>query len=447
MSSLKVMARYTVLTCALLWLSSAVGGCSGGTAAAASGRGIGGTAAAPSSAGPEKWAVVIGVGDYEDPSIGDLPNAVNDARAVREALTEMVDGFPTDNMAFLADGAEATHVPTRANIMRYLSSYLSLAQPDDTVLLYFAGHGVAERGQLYLLPRDASSVNVAFTGFPFAEVERLLRESAVKRTVLILDACHSGTGRSNPQMSPEAIAELERASKGMVILASCSAKELSHEMPDTSHGAFTHFFLEAIRGQADRDKDGLITASEVSYYTWDATRRWAAKQGFKQTPWRREEGSGEILLVQAYAVQRPQRPPPVVIAPAPPVSPRPASYSASSEVPGYGAALAFDGNPDTSWQASSSRGWLEYKFGRERTVSEMEFETNTNDIGGGVPQNFEIELCRNGQWVQCHKKYGNMKARFKARLEQPTTCTAFRIRVQTIISDSLPLSIAEVTFR
>ena len=260
-------------------------------------RGVSGTASSPPT-GPQKWAVVIGVGDYQDAGIGDLPNAVNDARAVKEMLVTMPDGFPAGNVMLLADGESPERLPTRSNIIRFLSSRLSLAGPDDTVLVYFAGHGTTEKGALYLLPNDAAGMSVAQTGYAFAELEQLLKQTPAKKRILLLDACHSGTGRANESLSTEAIQELERASQGIVTLASCSGDEKSHEMSDTGHGAFTYFLLDALTGKADTNSDGAISAGEASVYTWDATRRWASEKGLKQTPWRREEVSGDIILAK-----------------------------------------------------------------------------------------------------------------------------------------------------
>ena len=284
-------------------------------------RGVGGISP---DAAPQKWAVIIGVGQYDDAAISDLPNAVNDAQAVRDRLVAMDEGFPEANVLLLADGAGDAYAPTRTNMMKYLSSFLSLAAADDTVLVYFAGHGVTEGDRLYLLLRDAAMQNVAFSGLPFGELENLLKNAPVKKKILILDACHAGTGRgTGDQFSKSAMAEIERASSGMVTLASCSADELSHEMPDTGHGAFTYFLLDALTGKADRDSDNLISASEAAYYTWDQTRRWAALKGFTQNPWRREEGAGEIILAKPLTAGpglTPQRPtmvqptqPPLVI--------------------------------------------------------------------------------------------------------------------------------------
>ncbi|MBN2311947.1 MAG: caspase family protein, partial [Candidatus Hydrogenedentes bacterium] len=180
---------------------------------------------------PQKWALVVGVGDYQDAGISDLPKAVNDARAITQMLIAMPDGFPERNVLLLADTEGEARAPTRANMMRFLTSRLALVAEEDTVLVYFAGHGTTDGGALYLLPSDASLSNVAFTGFPFAQLEKVLEDTPARKKILILDACHSGTGRATETMSDHAIAELERASEGMVTLASCSGEELSHEMP------------------------------------------------------------------------------------------------------------------------------------------------------------------------------------------------------------------------
>lgn len=117
-----------------------------------------------------------------------------------------------------------------------------------------------------------------------------------------MDACHSGAGKAAETMSqsfaktifPERIDE----SKGMVTLASCDIDEASYEMDDSKHGAFTYFLIEALKGKADRDKDGELWASEANYYVWDNTRKWAAQLGLKQTPKYVSVIQGEITLAK-----------------------------------------------------------------------------------------------------------------------------------------------------
>lgn len=269
-------------------------------AASASGeeRGLGAPVAKDTSA-PQKWAIIIGVGDYQDAGIGDLPNAVNDARAVRDMLVSMPDGFPKENVMLLADGEAAERLPTRSNLIRFLNSRIGLTGPQDTLFIYFAGHGTTEGNALYLMPTDATLADVGLSGYAFSELDKLVKDAPASKKVVILDACHSGTGRSTETFSPDAINELDKASRGIVIIASCSAAEKSYEMPNTGHGAFTYYLLEALTGKADENRDSAISADEAAMYTWDKTRRWASESGLKQTPWKREDSSGRILLAKS----------------------------------------------------------------------------------------------------------------------------------------------------
>jgi formylglycine-generating enzyme required for sulfatase activity len=262
----------------------------------------------PQARSATKWAVIVGVGEYTDPGLGSLPNAVNDANAVYNSLLQNDSGYTEENSILLASGMPPQFTPSRSNIMRFVNSYFSESGPNDSILFYFAGHGVTGpneqtgESQLYLMPSDASLTSVSFTGFAFAAIEEAIQQAPAKSKVVIIDACHSGTGRSSNVLSAEAQDELEGASEGMVVLASCRADQLSHEMPGEKHGAFTFFLLDALEGrpEVDTDSNGLISAYEMNRYTREKTSAWARRQGFNQTPWHREEGSGEIYLAKAY---------------------------------------------------------------------------------------------------------------------------------------------------
>ncbi|MBP8131823.1 MAG: SUMF1/EgtB/PvdO family nonheme iron enzyme [Candidatus Hydrogenedentes bacterium] len=302
------------LICCLLCLALACAG-------AAAQRGSGGTAAGPA---PQKWAVLVGVGDYEDSAFGDLPNAVRDAASVRDVLTGAPEGFPADNVVLLCDGApDPMHRPTRNNILAVLGQWVQLAGPEDSLLVYFAGHGVDVEGRLYLVPGDARQGDLENTALPFALFEQKLDGSAAKRSLVILDACHSGAGRNTPTMTRGMMSDIERFSEGRITIASCQVNELSHEYEDQGHGAFTWFLLQGFRGEADSDGDGRISALEISRYTFEQTRRWAARTGKSQNPRLLSDISGDIILARPYATgpgtQAPR--PPVVVTPPPPPPP------------------------------------------------------------------------------------------------------------------------------
>lgn len=81
----------------------------------------------------EYWALLIGINQYQH--VPPLATAVQDARAVREVLVERYGFAPERIMALLDEQA------TRAGIEGALYQLGRKAGPDDSVLIYYAGHG------------------------------------------------------------------------------------------------------------------------------------------------------------------------------------------------------------------------------------------------------------------------------------------------------------------
>lgn len=314
-------------------------------------RGIGGTTATVTQ-DVHKYGIIVGVDAYEDNGISSLKCAASDARGVFELLKSAPGGFKADDMVLLADGEGPDRRPTRGIILRYLKSYIALAMANDTILVYFAGHGTALDGKMYLLPADASLSLVKESGIAYSMITDMLDKSPAKRKVVLLDACHSGTGRSTDTLSRETYSQIEQDSEGTVVLASCGPAELSYEMENTGHGAFTYFLMDGLTGSADSDGDGLVGASELSIYTFEQTRRWAAQKGLTQTPWRMERVAGDIVLARAGGnvpkVSKPKVPSPSSIVSSQPAQPAavvsggPLSGTWKWETP-----FALDGGPVT----------------------------------------------------------------------------------------------------
>jgi len=97
----------------------------------------------------------------------------------------------------------------------------------------------------------------------------------------------------SPRTAPDSLTQ-----KHMVSLASSGPEELSYDMPEKEYGAFTYFLLQGLTGAADSDKDGLISATELSKYIHEQTSLWAAQEGRRQRSWRVEKATGEVVLVQ-----------------------------------------------------------------------------------------------------------------------------------------------------
>ena len=246
----------------------------------------------------KSWAVLIGVGEYEaKPGITSLRFTVADARALAEVLVES-GGFTRDNVALFVDDARVpTRRPSRSNIIAGLTSWLELTEEPDTVVVYFAGHGIEADNTTYLLPSDARMSNLRLTGIRLSYFLDVLRACNAKRKALILDACHSGAGRDAAQMGTTFNREFDE-SRGLVVLASCGLGQQSYEWESKGRGVFSFFLTEGLSGAADRDGDACVTSSELSRYVWERTRRWAAVRQLKQTPKFQAEGvEGDLAFV------------------------------------------------------------------------------------------------------------------------------------------------------
>jgi hypothetical protein len=116
--------------------------------------------------GSDKWGLIIGVSDYEDPFIPDVEFAATDASAFHDWLTSPDGGGLREERTRLLLGPEAT----LTNIKVALSQWLRNAGQEDLVTIFLAGHGspasLSDLGDLYFIPYDARHDAIAATSLP-----------------------------------------------------------------------------------------------------------------------------------------------------------------------------------------------------------------------------------------------------------------------------------------
>lgn len=245
--------------------------------------------------GIEKYAVIIGVSRYKDPAIPKLQFADRDAQAVRDFLLSPEGGrFRSDKIAYLVN--EDANLK---NMRTALYTFLTVAQKQDLVVIYFAGHGSADpndRRNLYLLPYDTEVFNMGGTAFPMWELQDVFgRIIKARRIVTFADACHSAglsgasnsvdaQGRSAMKQGRDLQLESGPLDSGnnlinqylsryagedqRAVLTASDVSERSIEGPDWGggHGVFTYFLLEGLKGKADLNGDSTVTAGELFDY-------------------------------------------------------------------------------------------------------------------------------------------------------------------------------------
>lgn len=223
------------------------------------------------------YALIIGIADY--PGMLKLPSTVRkDATDLRDVLcSTSYAGYQSDHIRLLLDG-EATAEGIRDGF-RWLAA---AAGTEDTATIFFSGHGgrfgSGEQTLNYLIPYDYDPNQKQETAISGTELTKLVRAVRTAKVVMLLDSCHSG-GTGDPKQAA-VIGDLksgldeqyfERLSEGTgrVIMASSRSDEVSLVLRGMDNSLFTHYVLEALRGKAINQPDGLIRVFDVFSYVSD----------------------------------------------------------------------------------------------------------------------------------------------------------------------------------
>ena len=141
-------------------------------------------------------ALVIGIDKYRDKKIPDLDTAVNDAREIADIVKHNY-GF---KVITLFD-REAT----KKSIYNTLRDMAYEAKENDSVLIYYAGHGEQDRqyDDGWWIPSDAREGDPV-TYLDNVQVQKAMRSMKARHVLLISDSCYSGTlfGQATRSLPP-----------------------------------------------------------------------------------------------------------------------------------------------------------------------------------------------------------------------------------------------------
>jgi Flp pilus assembly protein TadD len=239
------------------------------------------------STGQEAYAVVAGISQYRDKRLVGAPYAGADARSIADALVDSARLAKTD--VLLLTDAEASH----QKILRAVHEWIPRrASPDALVYVYYAGLGtiVPSSGEAALIPWDGNPEQ-ADRLIPVKALYDALSAARVRQTILLLDTCFIAGGGRCPSLRPNqarsgAVLPLGIIpDNGVIAFVASSGKEASLEFPRVKHGLFTHYLVNGLYGEADRDENGRLTLGELVQFTREQVTETAWTQFFRvQTP-------------------------------------------------------------------------------------------------------------------------------------------------------------------
>ena len=230
------------------------------------------------------YAVIIGISTYQDDRIPTLQFTRNDARGLYEVLTHPEYGnVPPEHIRLLLD-EEATDRSIKRAIGKWLSRQ---AREEDTVIIYYSGHGAPEGPDTYWVTYNADIDDLYTTALNNNEIADMLSRIRAKRIVTFLDSCYSAATVERKNRTRSLVTEIpwdKFSGEGQVTISASDGTQLSLELDAYEHGVFTYFLLQGLRGQADANADGIVDVDEIWDYVKYQVTDTARQAGNSQTP-------------------------------------------------------------------------------------------------------------------------------------------------------------------
>jgi len=257
---------------------------------------------------PRTWVISVGVDDYVQDSIPDLKFAGADAKLVSQSLQQLA-GVPVGNIfTFTSDAVQPDLTPRATNIMHRLHSIKSQCKAQDSLVFFFAGHGLQLEQQGYLLTEESdnrSPETLKVSSLRSDDLFKQLLQMPTNKVLLVFDACRNESGSKGLGDGLSSSFSLSRANLEYATIFSCNVGERSWEWAERKHGFFTYHFAEGLKTGA-ADSQGTVSLQSLTRYLGDtvpASVQSHAKAS--QNPIFRYEGPGSDRWVLTRLASKP----------------------------------------------------------------------------------------------------------------------------------------------
>ena len=180
------------------------------------------------------YLVSVGIADYPGKE-NDLRVSDNDAKTIANVFSATKDA---------SINVLVNQEATQSALLSTMHTAFSDASTDDSVILYFSGHGTP-------------GTIVCYDGLlTYQHIFKMLKGCKANRKMIIADACYAGKMRTSKEQSADYSAQ------SVLFFLSSRTNEPSKETP-YKNSLFTIFLERGLRGGADIDRNRVITACEL----------------------------------------------------------------------------------------------------------------------------------------------------------------------------------------
>jgi len=221
------------------------------------------------------YALIIGNDKYQN--LPSLETPVADARAVEDLLRTRYR-FKTRVLTNAS----------RADILTAINDYQKILKSDDSLLIYYAGHGELDKANLrgYWLPVNAQRDNTT-EWISDQSITDLVAQMAARHVLIVADSCYSGAmtrssgigliSKGGDQAQVQRLVKLAKLPSRTVLTS-------GGEQPVLDAGGGGHSIFARVFTQVLRDNEIVMEGSALYGALFDQVRQSAARYKVSQEP-------------------------------------------------------------------------------------------------------------------------------------------------------------------
>jgi hypothetical protein len=234
---------------------------------------------------PDDIAVIIGNANYkkQGKDISNVNPAYADAEGIKQYFMQ-AKGIKEGNIIFLKDATAAQLLGTFGDSNSHKGQLYNWVKPKvSNVYVYYSGHGMpgGDKGNAYLVPTNADSQTIQFSGYALETLYSNLGKLNAKSITVILEACFSGQSQAGSlfnKSSPVIITPKKTMiPKNVKVISAGAVDQMASWEQDNSHGLFTKYFLKAMSGEGDKNNDGKVSDTELKNYLGETMTYYARR--------------------------------------------------------------------------------------------------------------------------------------------------------------------------
>ncbi len=212
-----------------------------------------------SSAVLRRYALVIGSNTGGGAKREKLRYAGQDATKIADVLRQL-GGVELPDLALLSEPDIAALDRSIDTLSARIRDQRQKGQRVELVV-YYSGHA------------DETGILLAGSRYDYGKLRQRIRAMPADVHIAIVDSCASGsfTRIKGGTKKPPFLQDTSNQVAGFAFLSSSSADEDAQESDRIGASFFTYFFVAALRGAADRNRDGKITLTEAYQFSYEHT--------------------------------------------------------------------------------------------------------------------------------------------------------------------------------